>query len=81
MPHLCPKAKPDPDEVASIYLRIAAATLGYPASAVQAALAMSVVLIAEQRGLDGTTLNDWIETIARTARLAAALGSGRGPPN
>lgn len=77
----CPKAKPDPDEVAHLYLRITAATLGYPAVAVQAALAMSVVLIAEERGLAGAALHDWIDTIAATARLAAAAGSGRGPPN
>ena len=77
----CPKAKPDPDEVAQIYLRIAAATLGYPAAAIQAALAMSVVLIGEQRGLDGSALEDWIETIACTAKFAAAAGPARGPSN
>ena len=77
----CPKAKPDPDEVAHIYLQITAATLGSPATAVQAALAMSIVLIAEQRGLAGEALHDWIDTIARTAKLAAATASTPGPPN
>jgi hypothetical protein len=70
------------DDIARIYLGIVAAAEGHRPEAVAAALAMSVVLLGEQRGLKGADLLEWIDTIAATARLAAQVSpADRMQPN
>lgn len=59
------------DDVARVYLGIVTATAGQPLAIVEAALAMSLTLIGEQRGLTAAALVDWIETVATAAAIAA----------
>ena len=68
-----PCGGPRPDEVAIVYLGIAAACDGHTPIAIRAALAMTLTLLGEQHGLAGDALLDWIDAIATTARLAAII--------